>query len=164
MKSCEKLLKVAKSPEKWQKVAKSWKKWGKVGKSGERWQRKSLSIAFLAISGQYATFFCFQNGRPRSFWIPIFLPKSIGTSLYSMSVATSNMKLIGAFLIKLECTCFFINGCVNYEFDTCIGVAVTWNTSLGVRRRRRRRRPDQNHNIPEISNFGNIITITPALY
>ena len=30
-----------------------------------------------------------------------FLPKSIGTSLYSMSVATSNMKLIGAFLIKL---------------------------------------------------------------
>ena len=31
-----------------------------------------------------------------------FLPKSIGTSLYSMSVATSNMKLIGAFLIKLS--------------------------------------------------------------
>ena len=30
-----------------------------------------------------------------------FLPKSIGTSLYSMSVATSNMKLIGAFLMKL---------------------------------------------------------------
>ena len=30
-----------------------------------------------------------------------FLPKSIGTSLYSMSVATSNMKLIGAFLINL---------------------------------------------------------------
>ena len=29
-----------------------------------------------------------------------FLPKSIGTSLYRMSVATSNMKLIGAFLIK----------------------------------------------------------------
>ena len=29
------------------------------------------------------------------------LPKSIGTYLYSMSVATSNMKLIGAFLIKL---------------------------------------------------------------
>ena len=30
-----------------------------------------------------------------------FLPISIGTSLYSRSVATSNMKLIGAFLIKL---------------------------------------------------------------
>ena len=30
-----------------------------------------------------------------------FLPKSIGTDLYSRSVARSNMKLIGAFLIKL---------------------------------------------------------------
>ena len=50
--------------------------------------RKSLSIAFLAISDQYAIFF--------SKWPPAaifrFLPKSIGTSLYSMSVATSNMK------------------------------------------------------------------------
>ena len=35
------------------------------------------------------------------------------------------------------------------------GIAVTWNTSLGVRRRRRRR-PDQNHNNPEISNFWDI--------
>ena len=30
-----------------------------------------------------------------------FLPKSIGTDLYSRSVARSNMKLIGAFLMKL---------------------------------------------------------------
>ena len=30
-----------------------------------------------------------------------FFPKSIGTYLYSRSVATSNMKLIGVFLIKL---------------------------------------------------------------
>ena len=30
-----------------------------------------------------------------------FLPKLLGTSLYIRSVATSNMKLIGAFLIKL---------------------------------------------------------------
>ena len=30
-----------------------------------------------------------------------FLPKSIGTYLYSRSVARSNMNLIGAFLIKL---------------------------------------------------------------
>ena len=48
-----------------------------------------------------------KSGEKRPFWIPIFakidrfLPKSIGTSLYSMSAATSNMKLIGAFLIKL---------------------------------------------------------------
>ena len=38
-----------------------------------------------------------------------FWPKSIGTSLYSRSVATSNMKLIGAFLIKLwSAQAFFI--------------------------------------------------------
>ena len=37
------------------------------------------------------------------------LPKSIGTSFYSMSEATSNMKLIGAFFDKvIECTSFFI--------------------------------------------------------
>ena len=30
------------------------------------------------------------------------LPKFIGTSLYSRSVAISNMKLMGAFLIKLS--------------------------------------------------------------
>ena len=50
-------------------------------------------------------------------------------------------------------------------------MAVTWNTSLGVRRlrrlrqlrrlRRRRRRPHQTHNIPEISNFGDLIITTP---
>ena len=83
-----------------------------------------------------------------------FLPKSIGTYIYSRSVATSNMKLIGAFLIKLWSAQAFssyfhkmavgghfgfpmfskidrvlplyvINGYVKYEFDTCIGVAVT---------------------------------------
>ena len=37
----------------------------------------------------------------RNFFGGIFSPKSIGTSLYSRSVATSNMKLIGAFFIKL---------------------------------------------------------------
>ena len=41
---------------------------------------------------------------------------------------------------------------VKYKFDTRIGVTVTWR-----RRRRRRRRPDQIQNIPEISNFGDII-------
>ena len=132
--------------------------------------RKSLLIAFLAISDKYAIFifrnvsqngrrrplwttrghfrshfspfrintqfyfifnFFLQNGRRRPFWItenhvrshfspllkflvfcfskmavsghfgcPI-LATSIGTSLYNRSVATSNMKLIGAFLIRL---------------------------------------------------------------
>ena len=131
-KSGKKLWKVVKSGEKWWRVGEKWEKVGKVVKSGEKWEkwwkvgkswekwlivgnfftkwplaailddRKSLSIAFLAISDQYATFiFFFQNGRQQPFWIPIFLPKSIGTDLYSMWVAASNMKLIGAFLIKL---------------------------------------------------------------
>ena len=53
-----------------------------------------------------------------------------------------------------------INGRVKYYFfDTRIDVAVTWNISLGVRRLRRQRlASDQNHNIPKISNFGDIIT------
>ena len=68
-----------KSGEKLEKVGKSWNKWGKVGKSGVNWRK-------VGKSGHFG----FR-----------FLPKSIGTSLYSMSVATSNMKLIGAFLIKL---------------------------------------------------------------
>ena len=53
-----------------------------MGKSGKKWEK-------LAKSGEK---------RPFGFR---FLPKSIGTSLYGMSVATSNMKLMGAFLIKL---------------------------------------------------------------
>ena len=69
----------------WEKVEKSWEKWGKVGKSGEK----------LEKVGEIG-----EKWEKRPFWIPI-LPKSIGTSLYSMSVATSNIKLIGAFLIKL---------------------------------------------------------------
>ena len=63
--------------------------------------RKSLSIAFLAISDQYATFFFFSKWPPAAIFDPDFLPKSIGTDLYSRSVARSNMKLIGAFLMKL---------------------------------------------------------------
>ena len=80
------MAKVGKSGEKWEKVTKSWKKWrkvrisgeswGKVGKSWKRWNfflddQKSLSIAFLAISDQYATFIFlnfFQNGRRPPFW------------------------------------------------------------------------------------------------
>ena len=64
--------------------------------------RKSLSITFLAISDQYATLFFFEFFSKWPLALDAqFLPKSIGTSLYSRSVATSKMKLIGAFLIKL---------------------------------------------------------------
>ena len=63
--------------------------------------RKSLSIAFLAISDQYATFNFFFKMAASSHFGSRFLLKSIGTDLYSRSVARSNMKLIGAFLMKL---------------------------------------------------------------
>ena len=115
VKSCEKCEKVGKSGEKWEKVGKSGEKWGKVRKVANsviclefftKWplaaildDRKSLSIAFLAISDQYATFF-FKMAASSHFGSR-FLPKSIGTDLYSRSVARSNMKLIGAFLMKL---------------------------------------------------------------
>ena len=85
-KSGQKLEKNSEKWEKWGKVVKSGEKLGKVGKmgkSGEKWGK-------MAKSGK-SGHFGFR-----------FLPKSIGTSLYSMSVATSNMKLIGAFLIKLH--------------------------------------------------------------
>ena len=120
----EKLEKVENSWNKWGRVGKSGEKWGKVGKSGEKWgkvgksgkklgiffpkwpaaaildDRKSLSIAFLAISDQYATSFFFKMAANSHFGSR-FLPKSIGTYLYSRSVARLNMKLIGAFLMKL---------------------------------------------------------------
>ena len=71
---------MGKSWKKWRKVGKSWNKWRKVGISGETWgkvgksgtffckmaapaildDQKSLSIAFLAISDQYATFIFFN--------------------------------------------------------------------------------------------------------
>ena len=76
---------MAKSGENWRKVgkmAKSWNKWGKLGKRGEKWQkvakwrppailddRKSLLIAFLAISDQYVTLLFFKmaaGGSPKS--------------------------------------------------------------------------------------------------
>ena len=59
------MAKVGKSGEKWEKVAKSWKKWRKViiWIFFAKWppatildDQKSLSIAFLTISDQYATF------------------------------------------------------------------------------------------------------------
>ena len=46
-------------------------------------------------------FFFFSKWPPAAILDPDFLPKSIGTDLYSRSVARSNMKLIGAFLMKL---------------------------------------------------------------
>ena len=76
MKSGKKLGTSKESGEKWGKVADSviclefFTKWPVAAILDDR---KSLSIAFLAISDQYATFFIFfQNGRQQPFWIPIF--------------------------------------------------------------------------------------------
>ena len=91
--------------------------------------RKSLSIAFLAISDQYATFFFFNFGLPkitfdrishhfrsiRNFFINFFSkwrpgailevrfpPKIIGFFPYVLPMAMPNMKLIGEFMTELE--------------------------------------------------------------
>ena len=81
-------MKVGKGGKKWRKVRISGESWGKDGKSGKKLEKvdfflakwppaailddqKSLSIAFLATSDQYATFIfgiVFQNGRRPPFW------------------------------------------------------------------------------------------------
>ena len=148
--------------------------------------RKSLSIAFLAISDQYTTFFLFEifykMAASGHFGSPI-PPKTIGFFPYVLSMAMSNMKLIGKFMTELENPQAFsaflykmaarghfvfpidakhhrilviwdLNGYGEYEFEWCIGDKVMACTSVGVRRRRRRRRRrNQKHNITEIFKF-----------
>ena len=118
--SGEKWGKVVKSSEKWEKMVKSWKKWGKVGKSGEKWWNvgksrekwgKGLWRPFWMTENHFRLHFSPFQINTQLFFFKMaasshfgsrFLPKStIGTDLYSRSVARSNMKLIGAFLIKL---------------------------------------------------------------
>ena len=73
------------SGDKWEKVRKVVGKWGKVAISVicleffTKWplaaildDRKSLSIAFLAISDQYATFFFFSKWPPAAILDPDF--------------------------------------------------------------------------------------------
>ena len=126
-----KVEKVVKSGEKWGKVVKSWNKWGNVGKNGEKWRKAAKSgeklekvwnsfrkmaadghflwpknhfrlhfSPFLINTQFFFLIFFFIMAASGHFGFR-FLPKSIGTSLYSMSVSTLNMKLIGTFLIKL---------------------------------------------------------------
>ena len=127
--------------------------------------RKSLSIAFLAISDKHNFFWiCSQNGCRRPFWM------------------TENMKLIGEFMTELGkpqavwefvykmaarghfvfpidaknhrvLVIWDLNGYGEYEFDWRICDKVMACTSVGVRRRRRRRRRNQKHNITEIFKF-----------
>ena len=126
-KSWEKVAKVAKSGESWEKwltVGKIGKKLEKVvksGKNGEKWWKVGKSGKIFSQNGRRQPFWMTEN-HFRSQFSPFqintqlffffkmaasghfgsrFFPKSIGTYLYSRSVATSNMKLIGVFLIKL---------------------------------------------------------------
>ena len=65
--------------------------------------RKSLSIAFLAISDQYTTFFYFFSKWPPAAILEVrFAPKTVGFFHYVLSMAMPNMKLIGEFMTKLE--------------------------------------------------------------
>ena len=66
--------------------------------------RKSLSIAFLTISDQYATFFFFFFSKwpPAAILEVRFAPKTIGFFHYVLSMAKPNMKLIGEFVTQLE--------------------------------------------------------------
>ena len=86
--------------------------------------RKSLSIAFLAISDQYAAFFFFlnlykmaviissQNVRQRPFWFIRFAPKSIGFFHSRSSMVVSNMNLIRALVSQLrEIQALVCGGC-----------------------------------------------------
>ena len=65
--------------------------------------RKSLSIAFLAISDQYSTFvFIFFSKWPPAAILEVrFVPKTIGF-FHVLSMAMPNMKLIGEFMTQLE--------------------------------------------------------------
>ena len=65
--------------------------------------RKSLSIAFLAISDQYTTFLIyFSKWPPAAIFEVRFAPKTIGFFHYVSSMAMPNMKLIGEFVTQLE--------------------------------------------------------------
>ena len=67
--------------------------------------RKSLSIAFLAISDQHTTFFLFEfffKMAASAILEVRFAPKTIGFFHYVLSMAMPNMKLIGEFVTQLE--------------------------------------------------------------
>ena len=127
--------------------------------------RKSLLIAFLAISDQYTTFFFFfLNGRQRPFWkfdLCVFLHCVInGYANYEVDRliydtvrdATSFLKFVykmaarGHFVFPIDAknhkvlVIWDLNGYGEYVFDWCICDKVMACTRVGVRRRRRRRR------------------------
>ena len=117
--------------------------------------RKSLLIAFISISDQYATYFlefCSQ------------LPTAILDDRKSLSIAflaISDQCVINGYAkyevdrwiydTVRDATSFLSYG--QYEFDWCTCDKVKVCTNVGVRRR------NQKHNVPEFSNFGDIIIV-----
>ena len=99
-KSCERRR------EKRRKAAKSWKKWGFFFINGRRrpiWMTENhFRSHFSPFQINMQLFvILFSKWPPAAILDPDFLSKSIDTYLYSRSMARSNMKLIGAFLMKL---------------------------------------------------------------
>ena len=152
---------MGKSGEKLEKVVKSWKKWRKVGISGESWgkegkswkliffakwppaaildDQKSLSITFLAISDQYATFFFdffFKMAAGRHFGIPFLAilddQKSLSIAFLAISDQYATFFFLNIFF-KMAASGYFgspicaknnrvlplcvINGYAKYEVD-----------------------------------------------
>ena len=65
--------------------------------------RKSLLIAFLAISDKYTFFLEFFLKWPPAAILEVrFAPKTIGFFHYVLSMAMPNMKLIGESMTQLE--------------------------------------------------------------
>ena len=87
--------------------------------------RKSLSIAFLAISDQYTICFCFtfffSKWPPAAILEVCSAPKTIGFFHYVLSMAMPNMKLISGFMTQLETPqafwAFFIQNVRHRPFD-----------------------------------------------
>ena len=117
--SWKKWRKVRISGESWGKVAKSWKvefffvKWPPPGNLDDQ---RSLSIAFLAISDQYATFYFFSKWPPAAilevpfgpFWMTEnhfrshFSPFQINTQLLAILEVRFVPKTIGFFHYMLS--------------------------------------------------------------
>ena len=87
-KSGKMFRKVVKSDEKWLTVGTI--KWPNVGKSWERWEK----VQFLL--------FLISKWPPAAILEVRFAAKTIGVFHYMLSMAMSNMKLIGEFMTQLE--------------------------------------------------------------
>ena len=132
------------SGEKLEKVVKSWNKWGKLGKSWKNWKKKfkmaapailddqkSLSIAFLAISDQYATFIFlsfFSKWPPAAIlevpFGPFWMTENHFRSHFSPFQINKQLFFLNFFFLFSKCAknnrvlpLCVINGYAKYEVD-----------------------------------------------